>query len=69
MRGVIEGLNRAWDAGFRKIILRMDSRAAIAILTNGDMRMNQHAMETIKFHELMGRDWDMRVEHTFREGN
>ncbi|CAN1855972.1 hypothetical protein LINPERHAP1_LOCUS41924 [Linum perenne] len=49
IRGAIEGLNRAWDAGYRRIILEMDSRAAIAVLTNGDSMMSQHAMETIQF--------------------
>ncbi|CAN1162048.1 hypothetical protein LINPERHAP2_LOCUS24273 [Linum perenne] len=26
-------------------------------------------METLKFRDLLSRDWSLKVEHTFREGN
>ncbi|CAN1185100.1 Putative ribonuclease H protein At1g65750 [Linum perenne] len=63
MRGAIEGLERAWEAGARRVILQMDSRAVIALVTN------QHAMEILHFRELLSRDWDLQIEHTYREGN
>ncbi|CAN1800849.1 Putative ribonuclease H protein At1g65750 [Linum perenne] len=47
----------------------MDSRTAITLLMDGDISTNQHAMETLQFQELMGRDWNLRIEHTYREGN
>ncbi|CAN1301576.1 Putative ribonuclease H protein At1g65750 [Linum perenne] len=34
LRGAITGLELAWSYGFRKIILQLDSRTAVAILTN-----------------------------------
>ncbi|CAN1185707.1 Putative ribonuclease H protein At1g65750 [Linum perenne] len=69
MRGAIEGLHRVWEAGYRRVVLKMDSRAAIDLLSNGDTSTNQHVMETMQFQELMGRDWDLEIEHTYREGN
>ncbi|CAN1800851.1 Putative ribonuclease H protein At1g65750 [Linum perenne] len=69
MRGAIEGLHRVWEAGHRNVVLRMDSRTAITLLMDGDISTNQHAMETLQFQELMGRDWNLRIEHTYREGN
>ncbi|CAN1198722.1 Putative ribonuclease H protein At1g65750 [Linum perenne] len=69
MRGAIEGLHRVWEAGYRRVVLKMDSRAAIDLLSNGDASTNQHSMETMQFQELMGRDWDLEIEHTYREGN
>ncbi|CAN1822891.1 hypothetical protein LINPERHAP1_LOCUS30138 [Linum perenne] len=33
MRGAIEGYKRAWEAGFHKVILKMDSMAAISLLS------------------------------------
>ncbi|CAN1306112.1 Putative ribonuclease H protein At1g65750 [Linum perenne] len=69
MRGAIEGLSRAWNAGARKVILQMDSKAAIALLVNGNVTTNQHALETLQFNELLGRTWDLRIEHIYREGN
>ncbi|CAN1821151.1 Putative ribonuclease H protein At1g65750 [Linum perenne] len=47
----------------------MDSRAAISLLTNGDTSTNQRALESIIFQELRGREWELRIEHTYREGN
>ncbi|CAN1156272.1 hypothetical protein LINPERHAP1_LOCUS8824 [Linum perenne] len=52
MRGAIEGLKIAWEAGFRKIILQMDSMAAISLLSNGDETRHQDGMETAEFQEL-----------------
>ncbi|CAN1328377.1 Putative ribonuclease H protein At1g65750 [Linum perenne] len=69
MRGAIEGLIRAWDAGYRKVIVRMDSKAAMSILTSSDSSVHQHTMERSVFRELRARDWSIKVEHTFREGN
>ncbi|CAN1829647.1 Putative ribonuclease H protein At1g65750 [Linum perenne] len=69
IRGAIEGLVRVWDAGFRKVVLRMDSRAAISILTSSDDSAHQYTMEKMEFRDLSRRDWSLKVEHTFREGN
>ncbi|CAN1162598.1 Putative ribonuclease H protein At1g65750 [Linum perenne] len=69
MRGAIEGLKRTWNAGFRRVVLKMDSKAAISLLTSADMSTHQHSMEKMEFQELIRRDWEIQVEHTFREGN
>ncbi|CAN1138236.1 Putative ribonuclease H protein At1g65750 [Linum perenne] len=69
MRGAIEGLQRVWNAGHRRVILKLDSRAAIALLTNGGETMNQHAMETLRFQELQDRDWTLMIQHAYREGD
>ncbi|CAN1825474.1 Putative ribonuclease H protein At1g65750 [Linum perenne] len=70
MRGAIEGLERAWEAGARRVILQMDSRAVIALFTSSTSEVtNQHAMEILHFCELLSRDWDLQIEHTYREGN
>ncbi|CAN1770543.1 hypothetical protein LINPERHAP1_LOCUS11646 [Linum perenne] len=31
--------------------------------------MHQHAMEVYEFQELLGRDWEVFIRHTYREGN
>ncbi|CAN1821440.1 hypothetical protein LINPERHAP1_LOCUS29496 [Linum perenne] len=53
----------------RNVILRMDSRAAIALFTNGSATPHQHAKQALEFQELQRRDWRLKIEHTFREGN
>ncbi|CAN1130143.1 hypothetical protein LINPERHAP2_LOCUS5660 [Linum perenne] len=47
----------------------MDSRAAISILTSSDASAHQYTMEKMEFRDLARRDWSLKVEHTFREGN
>ncbi|CAN1826455.1 Putative ribonuclease H protein At1g65750, partial [Linum perenne] len=69
MRGALEGLHRAWDAGYRRVILRIDSRAAMTLLATGDTTTNLHAMETLQFQNIIGREWEVKLEHTYREGN
>ncbi|CAN1801882.1 Putative ribonuclease H protein At1g65750 [Linum perenne] len=69
MRGAIEGLKRTWEAGFRRVVLKMDSKAVISLLTSADMSTHQHSVEKLEFQELIRRDWEIQVEHTFREGN
>ncbi|CAN1168457.1 Putative ribonuclease H protein At1g65750 [Linum perenne] len=57
MRGAIEGLRRAWDVGYRKVLIQLDSQTAITLLSNGVRARHQHALETAKFEELRNRDW------------
>ncbi|CAN1201045.1 Putative ribonuclease H protein At1g65750 [Linum perenne] len=69
LRGAIRGLQLAWEAGFKKVILRLDSQAAISIFTNEDSTEHQHGLEVITFRELRARNWSIKIEHTYREGN
>ncbi|CAN1170716.1 Putative ribonuclease H protein At1g65750 [Linum perenne] len=34
IRGALEGIKRAWEAGYRKVEIQLDSQAAIAILND-----------------------------------
>ncbi|CAN1849718.1 Putative ribonuclease H protein At1g65750 [Linum perenne] len=63
------GLEFAWDKGYRKICLKLDSQAAIALLTSTGNTEHQHRTEVIRFKELRDRDWEVKIEHTYREGN
>ncbi|CAN1149389.1 Putative ribonuclease H protein At1g65750, partial [Linum perenne] len=69
LRGAIECLKRTWDAGFRQVVLLMDSKAAISLLEKGQDTAHQHGMEVLQFRELYDRDWTVRIKHTYREGN
>ncbi|CAN1802019.1 Putative ribonuclease H protein At1g65750 [Linum perenne] len=69
IRGAIEGLVRAWDAGFRKIVLRSDSKAAVSILSNVDNLDHRHASLVEQFQALKNQDWEVSIHHIFREAN
>ncbi|CAN1789715.1 Putative ribonuclease H protein At1g65750 [Linum perenne] len=69
MRGAIEGLHRAWEAGFRNVVLQLDSRSVISLFMNGDEERHQHGLEVARFRELRDRNWNLEIQHTYREGN
>ncbi|CAN1314411.1 hypothetical protein LINPERPRIM_LOCUS29322, partial [Linum perenne] len=62
IRGAIEGIRRAWEAGYRKVEVQLDSRAAVCILTEEDPGIvHQHALEVMEVHELLCRDWEVTI--------
>ncbi|CAN1813020.1 Putative ribonuclease H protein At1g65750 [Linum perenne] len=67
LRGAIEGLRLAWRAGY--MLLQLDSKAAISLLTETRDTSHQHGMEVLQFRELCDRDWIIKTKHTYREGN
>ncbi|CAN1800931.1 Putative ribonuclease H protein At1g65750 [Linum perenne] len=69
LRGAIEGLQRTWDGGYRKVQLFMDSMAAISLLKEVHHTSHQHGLEILQLRELCERDWMIRINHTYREGN
>ncbi|CAN1164336.1 Putative ribonuclease H protein At1g65750 [Linum perenne] len=69
LRGAIEGLERTWTAGYRRVILQMDSMAAISLLRQVQDTSHQHGLEVICFQELCRRDWTVEIRHTYREEN
>ncbi|CAN1760301.1 Putative ribonuclease H protein At1g65750, partial [Linum perenne] len=69
LRGAIEGLTRTWEAGFRKVVLQLDSKTTIALMTSGKDTTHQHGLESLKLQDLLNRDWTVKVQHTYREGN
>ncbi|CAN1808178.1 Meiotic recombination protein DMC1 homolog [Linum perenne] len=69
MSEAITGLELAWDKGFRKVVLQLDSLAVISLLTSEDDTDHQHHIETIRFRELKNRDLEVVVQHTYSEEN
>ncbi|CAN1163744.1 Putative ribonuclease H protein At1g65750 [Linum perenne] len=55
IRGALEGIKRTWDAGYRRIKIQIDSKAAIAILTDKNTDMSK--------------DWEVKIRHVYREAN
>ncbi|CAN1186113.1 Putative ribonuclease H protein At1g65750 [Linum perenne] len=69
MRGAIEGLHRAWEAGFRNVVLQIDSVAVLSLFLNGNEERHQHVLEVARFREFRDRNWNLVIQHTYREGN
>ncbi|CAN1853745.1 Putative ribonuclease H protein At1g65750 [Linum perenne] len=69
IRGAIAGLELAWEYGFRRVELQLDSQVAILLLTSSKVHEHQHAAEVLHFQNLCRRDWIVNIRHIFREAN
>lgn len=67
--GIREGLNLAWEKGFRKVVIESDSEAAISLVKMGDVKSHPLGGLIQDCKVLIGRFWDCQISHTFREGN
>ncbi|CAN1193402.1 Putative ribonuclease H protein At1g65750 [Linum perenne] len=70
IRGALEGIKRAWEAGYRKLEVQLDSKAVVAILSDRSLEITHgHALEVLEFREWMSRDWELNIRHVYREEN
>ncbi|CAN1147840.1 Putative ribonuclease H protein At1g65750, partial [Linum perenne] len=69
LRGAMTGIHIAWDRGFRRIIVQLDSRVAFKLLLGDGEDSHQHSSEIASFREMLDRDWMIKVDHIYREGN
>ncbi|XP_072074464.1 uncharacterized protein [Arachis hypogaea] len=67
--GILHGLKLAWDLGFKKIILETDSKIAFQILSKREERDNHPETIIRSISQLIQRDWNVKLCHTYREGN
>ncbi|CAN1179460.1 Putative ribonuclease H protein At1g65750, partial [Linum perenne] len=68
--GALEGIRRAWEAGYRRIEVQMDSKAAVAILLNSESgSSHQYTLEVLEFQDWLHRDWEVKLIHIYREAN
>ncbi|CAN1787383.1 Putative ribonuclease H protein At1g65750 [Linum perenne] len=69
LRGAITGLEHAWEAGHRRVVVQMDSRVALDLLWATGVQTHQHAGEIHALRCLISRDWEVSFSHVYREGN
>ncbi|CAN1354950.1 Putative ribonuclease H protein At1g65750 [Linum perenne] len=62
-------MNMAWEWGARKLTIQTNSACAIQLLSNSGNRGHQHASLVLQFDELRRRDWEVKIQHIYREGN
>ncbi|CAN1157142.1 Putative ribonuclease H protein At1g65750, partial [Linum perenne] len=58
LRGAVSGLQLAWERGYRKIQLQLDSQCAVQLLQGDDLEDHTHAATIIMARELLRRDWE-----------
>ncbi|CAI0385208.1 unnamed protein product [Linum tenue] len=69
LKGAVEGLERAWRKGYRKIELNMDSMTAISIMNSWKDDNHRHGLLAAKVGNLISREWEVKISHVFREQN
>ncbi|CAN1269114.1 Putative ribonuclease H protein At1g65750, partial [Linum perenne] len=69
LRAAEFGLMIAWDRGFRKIHLQVDSLPAVTTILGNQEEESRHSRTLDSVREPLSREWDVTISHTFREGN
>ncbi|CAN1153629.1 Putative ribonuclease H protein At1g65750 [Linum perenne] len=69
LRAIVEGVQLAWNLGFKKVAIQSDSRATVAILQSEVASAGQHTALVAEFQDLMMRDWEVSLSHIYREAN
>ena len=69
MWGAIKGLEIAWSEGYRKVLLEMDSALAVKWINKRLQPTSLMANLFARCFHLMGRNWEVRVGHIYKEQN
>lgn len=69
LRGIAEGLNLAWDKGFRRVILESDSKKALDLIRDDDVKGNPMEYIVRQIESLWNRNWTIKLSWCFRESN
>ncbi|CAN1769908.1 Putative ribonuclease H protein At1g65750, partial [Linum perenne] len=65
----VSGLQLAWDWGYRKVQLQLDSRCAVSLLQSNGLEDHAHTSTIHSARYLIRRDWEVQIIHVHREGN
>ncbi|CAN1842174.1 Putative ribonuclease H protein At1g65750 [Linum perenne] len=69
LRAAEFGLRIAWDKGYKKVHLQLDSLAAVTAIQENQEEDSRHSWTLDSITELRSRNWEVTISHTFREGN
>lgn len=67
--GLLDGLNIAWDRGFRRVEVELDSLFVVNVVQQEGEAANDFSSIVQSIKELLGRDWMVNLKHVFREAN
>ncbi|KAG7599188.1 Reverse transcriptase zinc-binding domain [Arabidopsis suecica] len=67
--GVYYGLYIAWERGYRRVELEVDSEIVVGFLTTGISPSHPLSFLVRLCHGFISRDWIVRIAHVYREAN
>ncbi|CAN1812755.1 hypothetical protein LINPERHAP1_LOCUS26626 [Linum perenne] len=59
----------AWDIGYKKVHLQLDSLAAVTAILETQEEDSRHGRTLDSIYELRSRNWEVTISNIFREGN
>lgn len=68
MWAMIHGLRIAWEMGYRSLILETDSRTGLELIRQAPVE-SPHYNLILTIQNLLSRDWECQIKHTWRDGN
>ncbi|CAN1138929.1 Putative ribonuclease H protein At1g65750 [Linum perenne] len=69
LRGADLGLQLAWNLGVKKVILELDSRAAVQSINGEEEFDSRHGPILFHIRQMMQKNWNVKVQHSYRETN
>lgn len=66
---MLVGLNLAWSKSYRRVFLESDSKRAVDLVNKGCSRDHPAVRLIQRIQDLKKRNWDVRVNWIYREGN
>lgn len=69
MWGIWKGLELAWNSGCHRVVLESDSKEPLSRIRGREQE--NHPLEALiqKIRNILRRDWEVKLEHSLREGN
>ncbi|KAK9265995.1 hypothetical protein L1049_012495 [Liquidambar formosana] len=64
-----DGLQLAWSMGHRHVILQLDAQIVISLLTQQMAPTPWHLTLVTDCRSLLQRDWQVQIQHVYREAN
>ena len=66
---IFVGLQLTWEKGFRRVILETDSKIVVGIINGDIVRVDRNYNLVMQIKDILGRDWEVRLFHVYREAN
>jgi ribonuclease HI len=66
---VFEGLKYVWNIGFRRVELHIDSQVVVKMIQDNISVGSSCWSLVCQIHRLIEHDWEIRIEHSYRETN
>jgi ribonuclease HI len=66
---ILHGLELCWVNSYRNIACYSDSLQAVSLIKKGVSPYHHFANEIQQIRQVLSKDWDVVIDHTFREGN